>query len=146
MSAEAGTNWVANDIPARLGEMLLGFDEGQLVATFEEMSPPIVTTVERLCVKAVQPLQSARERRIGDANDQVIVVRHKAIRETLPGFSLDDTREQRQEPRSIVIVTEETTNSASRYVVTTGGSVLAKGTRAPAKRTKHYVTHSQGFS
>jgi hypothetical protein len=106
MLAQPSANGIADDISAGPGEMFFGFDECQPVAARKEISAPIVPFVERLTVEAVEPLQAPRQRRVRNANDEVVVIRHQAEDVDEPLVALHHVCEELREEAAVVVGAE----------------------------------------
>jgi hypothetical protein len=71
------------------------------------VSAAVVAQVEALGVDPVQDVHASGEVRPGRLDDQVVVRIHEAERVAAPGIALDDVREEREEPKAIVVVPED---------------------------------------
>ncbi|HET6697262.1 MAG TPA: hypothetical protein VFG85_12210 [Gaiellaceae bacterium] len=82
-------------------------------SALEKVARESMTEVERLRVDAVQPLEAIGERRFGQLDDEVIVVRHQAVRVESPLASLASGIEQGDQAGSIGVVPEDLLASVS---------------------------------
>jgi hypothetical protein len=106
-------NWILRQVAGQLQEMTVGLDGLRMESALEEVARKPVATVERLRVHPVQPLETIRERGFDEFDDQVIVVRHQAVRVEAPPSPLARSVQQRDQAGSIGVVTEDFLPSVS---------------------------------
>jgi len=103
----------------------VAFDEYVVKASLEEMPFVAVPPVEPPRVHAVQPVHSAGDIRLRRLNEEVIVIRHQAIRMASPIEDLDDLLEQLEETEPVTVIDEDLLLAvpAGRHVVGSAGSL-----------------------
>ena len=74
--AQPRSDGILDGVPRELEEMGIGLHENRVEAALEQMAVLPVLPVEPLCVRAVEPLESGRERWAWRFDDKVEVVRH----------------------------------------------------------------------
>jgi hypothetical protein len=84
--------------------MAVAGDQHGVEPPLEEVAREAVALVESLSVRAVDELNTAGEVGLGGHNDEVVVVRHEAIRVGLPVTSLGYTFEKLQEEQAITVI------------------------------------------
>jgi hypothetical protein len=84
--------------------MAVAGDQHGVEPPLEEVAREAVALVESLGVRAVDELNTAGEVGLGGHNDEVVVVRHEAIRVGLPATSLGYTFEKLQEEQAITVI------------------------------------------
>jgi hypothetical protein len=78
------THRIERDVSQDLEEMRLGFDLLREEPLLEQVSLDFMSPVEPLRVHRVQPVHSGRQRGLGQVEQDVVVVRHQAVRGTGP--------------------------------------------------------------
>jgi hypothetical protein len=91
----------------------IGLDPGRVESSLKEVADEVIPTVERLGVDAVQLLEPAREGGSTDLNDQVVVVRHEAIRVDDPRSLRTDGFQKCEETQVIVVDREDGLSSVA---------------------------------
>jgi hypothetical protein len=84
----------------------------------EDVTVPLMTCVEALCIDAVQVLHSGRELLDGRLHDEVVMRAHEAERMAFPPVAANDERQQRQEEQAVGLVDEDHSpeDAARRHV------------------------------
>ena len=98
---------VLEDVPERRVEVPGPADDPGGEAPAEEVSTATMTDVERLRVRAVQPLHAGRQ--VGDlgGEDDVVVRAHQAVRVERPGMLLARVREHGEEVEPVDVIEED---------------------------------------
>jgi len=114
--------------------MGVSFNELVVKPALEEVPSVVVPPVEPLGVDAVQSVHSARDVRLQRLDEQVIVIRHQAIRVTLPSLEVDDMPEELKEAEPVAGVGEDLLSPvpARGDVVRSAGGLEARGARHAA--------------
>jgi hypothetical protein len=105
--ADPRAHRVLDDVAAGGVEVVLAVDRAGGEAVGEQVAEAPVALVELLGVAAEEPLQTARELRLGAVEDQVIVRRHETERVQLPAEALDAGLQEDEEPAPVVVVAED---------------------------------------
>jgi hypothetical protein len=77
--------------------VLGALDDPSAISILKQMAVTDVSSVEPLCVEEVQAVHPSREMFALGFDDQVIVIRHQAIGEEVPGKSSNDVSDLRSE-------------------------------------------------
>ena len=89
---------------SRLEEIGLGLEDARPISRVEEVAGEPVSSVEHLGVQHVEPVHPGGNVRVRRPQDEVVVVRHEAIRVALPVESPDDVAEDGEEQLAIIVV------------------------------------------
>jgi hypothetical protein len=135
--AEACPDRVVEDVVEHGGEVLVAVDGAGGVAVAEEVTPPLVASVERQRVGAVQPVHPSGHRVDGRLDHEVVVRRHQAVRVELPLEALDAVPDELEEARPVDPVAEDrpVVDAQRRDVEDAVGKHGAEHSRHAAKRT-----------
>src|SRR5919108_3011519 len=87
--------------------MLVSLDKGGPESALEQVARAVVSTVEPLGVDAIDLPHSFGKVCSGCPDHKVVVVRHQAVREALPGESRQDLSQPIQEDVVIPLVEED---------------------------------------
>jgi len=90
MCSDVSAHRIQNNVSGNLQQLTLLLDEDSLEPALEDMSQPLVGSVERLCIHTIQVAHATREIRIRRFDQQVIVIAHKAIGMADPSEALND--------------------------------------------------------
>ena len=82
-------------------------DKDSLEAALQEMPDPLVPTIERLRVDAIEKLHPTRQVGIRRLDEQVIVVAHQAVGMADPAVPHNHIAQHLQKPVAILIVEED---------------------------------------
>jgi len=106
-------------------------------ATVENMTFVPVASVEPLRIATIQPVHSRGQVGVGCPQDDVVVIRHQAVRETAPPPRLAQLSDEGQEEPAISVVAKDvrTANSSGRHVEDPTGDLLAWATRHDLEST-----------
>jgi len=99
-----GANRVQDDIAARLEHVRLALDELAPETVPEKMPLKAVADVREARKLAVELTHPGREAAVLDPDDEVVVVRHQAVGETVPPEPSNDSLEELQEDLALVVV------------------------------------------
>ena len=107
MHAEARADRIALDVPTRVREVLLALAEACPIAVAEDMAGPVVLVVEGARMDATQPPHTTRERLARDLQDEMEMVRHRAVREAAPPEVGHYPAEKADEAIEVLLVEED---------------------------------------
>jgi hypothetical protein len=139
VAAKPGANWIQDDIARKLEQVGLALDEDGPEAAVEKVSFMPVAPVEPLRVHTVQPLHAERDVAVRRFDQEVIVVRHQAVRMASPFTQLDDLTQELEKPKPIanIGVDLQLSDAARRHVI--------DGTRClHSRRSRHGDERSRG--
>jgi hypothetical protein len=105
--AQARLDRVESDVPEGGEQVLVGLYQATAIPTLEQMPDPVVSTVERLCVGAVEPGHPTSEVWSRRLEDQVIVVDHQAVGQAGPVAKALHTPAYGDELCAVAIVFED---------------------------------------
>ena len=110
--------------------MRLALDELVVKAALEDVAAVVVAPVEPLGIHAVQPVHSSRDVWFRGLDEEVIVVRHQAIRMAHPSQEVHDLLHQLKEANPVAGIDEDLLLAVStgRHVI--GGAVGLEAGRA----------------
>jgi len=132
---EAGSDGVLKHVVDRAREVVVVFHDPGGEAVAEEVAPPLVAAVERLGVRAVEPLKAVREAPELGLDHQVVVVRHQAECVHAPVVTIDLARQEAEETAVVVGVAE---GCGARYA--SGRDVVRAFGRELSARSPHTGT------
>jgi hypothetical protein len=107
MCSDVSAHRIQNNVSGNLQQLTLLLDEDSLEPALEDMSQPLVGSVERLCIHTIQVAHATREIRIRRFDQQVIVIAHKAIGMADPSEALNDIPYNLKEQSSVIIGEED---------------------------------------
>jgi hypothetical protein len=125
---EAGSNGVQHDVPGQLEQMRLAFDHLVVKAALEQMSGEFVAPVEPVGVHAVQPVHALRDVSFPCLDEEVVVIRHQAVRVAEPSQAINRLLYQLQEAGPVVCIDEDVLLAipTRRHVVDRAGGLDAR--------------------
>jgi hypothetical protein len=130
MISQPGSNWIEHDVASHLEQLRVALDQLVVKAALKEVTTVVVTPVEPLRVHAVQPVHAARDVCFRRLDEEVIVIRHQAIRMADPSQEVDHLLNQLEEAEAVAGVDEDLLLAVSprRHVIR--GAVSLKARRA----------------
>jgi hypothetical protein len=138
-ASDPGANRIENDVARQFEQVDVAFDELVVKAALEEVSVVPVAPVEPPRVDPVQPLHALGDIRARGLDEEVVVIRHQAIRVAAPAKQLYHLFEQLEESEPVAGVGEDLLSAVSttRYVVGRAGGL-------DARRARHLPTVAAG--
>jgi len=103
----AGASRVLDDVPNRVLEVRVHLEELAPVALAEEVVDATVLDVELAGICGVELAHPASEPALVDADDEVVVVPHQAVRQKRPAESDSGPIQRRHEQRAVSVVQED---------------------------------------
>src|SRR5207247_11425241 len=97
---------VVEDVGASVLELLVAFDRARPEAVSPQMALPLVPTVERLGIDAVEAVAAVGELVAQSVDDQVVVVRYQAEGVDEPSVALHHVCEEQEEEAAVVVAAE----------------------------------------
>lgn len=130
MTCEPGPNRVEHDVAGQLEQMRVALDQLVVKAALEEVSTVVVAPVESFRIHAVQPVHTTRDVCLRRLDQQVIVIRHQAIRMAHPSEEVDHLLNQLNEPEPVAGVDEDLLLAVSARCDVIRSAVSLKARRA----------------
>jgi hypothetical protein len=134
MRHQLGAHRIQHHIPAKCEQVGVFFDEDRGEPSQEEMPDPMMPTVVRLRVAAIELAHAEREIGLRRFNEQMIVVIHQTVGVAKPPVPIDDVGQQRQPLRPITVIVHDVLPgiAPTRDVVDGSGEFETKRTRHDA--------------
>ncbi len=105
--AEVCPDRIQDDVAAVLEELGVAFDQVRSIPALKDVAGTLVPLVEPLRVRAAEVAHACAPGGLRRLDEQVEMVRHRAVRVTVPGEPLDGTRKHPQPGLVIAVVTEQ---------------------------------------
>jgi hypothetical protein len=107
MTCEPGPNRVEHDVAGQLEQMRVALDQLVVKAALEEVATGVVAPVEPFRIHAVQPVHATGDVWLRRLDEEVIVIRHQAIRMAYPSEEVDHLLHQLNEAEPVAGVDED---------------------------------------
>src|SRR6266540_884720 len=105
--AEVCPDRIQDDVAAVLEELGVAFDQVRSIPALKDVAGTLVALVEPLRVRVAEVAHACAPGGLRRLDEQVEMVRHRAVRVTVPGEPLDGTRKHPQPGLVIAVVTEQ---------------------------------------